>query len=65
MFNNPSVLKTIDWENNPIYLRFGILNSVFSTLNSYFAGGKSICLLLRRTRFVYNFIMLTLISQAF
>ena len=25
-FYNPSVLKTIDWENKPIYLRFGILN---------------------------------------
>ena len=34
-FYNPSVLKTIDWENKPIYLRFGILNSVFSTLNWY------------------------------
>ena len=30
---NPSVLKTIDWENKPIYLRLRILNSVFSTLN--------------------------------
>ena len=37
MFYNPSVLKTIDWENKPMYLRFGILNSVFSTLNWYFA----------------------------
>ena len=32
-FYNPSVSKTIDRENKPIYLRFGILNSVFSTLN--------------------------------
>ena len=36
-FYNPSVLKTIDWENKPIYLRFGILNFVFSILNWYFA----------------------------
>ena len=32
-FYNPSVLKTIDWKNKPIHLRFGILNSLFSTLN--------------------------------
>ena len=37
MFYNPSVLKTIDWETKPIYRRFGISNSVFSTLNWYFA----------------------------
>ena len=28
-FYNPSVLKAINWENKPIYLIFGILNSVF------------------------------------
>ena len=32
-FYNPSVLKSIDWENKPMYLRFGILNSIFSTQN--------------------------------
>ena len=36
-FYNPSALKTIDWENKLIYLRFCILNSVFSTLNWYSA----------------------------
>ena len=30
-------MKTIDWESKPIYIRFGILNSVFSTLNWHFA----------------------------
>ena len=32
-FYNPSVLKTIDSDTKPIYRRFGISNSVFSTLN--------------------------------
>ena len=32
-FYNPSVLKTNNWENRPIYLTFGILNSVFSALS--------------------------------
>ena len=36
-FYDPSVLETIDWENTPIYLTFRILNSVFLTLNWYFA----------------------------
>ena len=35
-FYNPSVLKTIDWENKLIYITFGILNVVFSTQNRYF-----------------------------
>ena len=90
-FYNPSVLKTIDWENKLIYITFGILNVVFSTQNRYFpffnstfklqagkgrggrGGGESggeggrgcFCLLLRRIRFVYNFVRLTLISHDF
>ena len=32
-FCNSSVLKTNDWKKKPINLRFGILNSAFSTLN--------------------------------
>ena len=36
-FYNPSVLKTIDSETKPIYRGVGISNSVFSTLNYYFA----------------------------
>ena len=36
-FYNPSVLKTMDSETKSIYRRFGISNSVFSTLNWYFA----------------------------
>ena len=36
-FYNASVLKSIDWENKPMYLRFGILKSIFSTQNWYFA----------------------------
>ena len=35
-FYNPSVLKAIDSDTKPIYRRFGISNSVFSTLNWYF-----------------------------
>ena len=35
-FYNPSILKTIDWENKLIYITFGILNVVFSTQNRYF-----------------------------
>ena len=33
---NSSALKTIDPKNRPLYLRFGILNSLFSTPNWYF-----------------------------
>ena len=36
-FYNPSVLKTIDSETKPIYRGVGISNSMFSTLNWYFA----------------------------
>ena len=34
---NPSVSKSIDWEPKPIYRKCGVSNSVFSTLNWYFA----------------------------
>ena len=33
---NSSLLKRIDWEKKSIYIRFEILNYVFSTVNWYF-----------------------------
>ena len=75
-----SVLKTIDWKNKPIYLKFEILNSVvsksmfrilqFHNLGAIWVwgvGGGWECtyLLLWRIRFVYNFVRLNLISHAF
>ena len=81
VYKNSNVLQsfcfeTFDSDNKPIYLRFGIFNSVFSILNWCFAffnpqlrhklvDEKCTCLLLWRIRFIYSFPRMTLICHTF